>query len=392
MMRILIGFGLLLIAEFAATAADSATSRIAPTASRNIIARDNCAHARMAFEAGHGRVAFMGGSITQMEGYRPIVSVWLQKQFPKTKFQFVNAGTSSTCSTTGAFRLSAQVLEPQVPDLFFVEFAVNDDQDAGHSRRDAIRGMEGIVRAVRLRSPQTDIVLTHFVNPGMLKIIQDGGTPISIAAHEAVAEHYGVSTIYLARELADQVKAKTMTWKEFGGTHPKKPGNSLCAALIADFLTTAWGNSSPLVKREIPAPIDSESYFGGHFLGPEAAANTDWIWAVPDWKALRGGFRDTFAGMKLLSAMRNGADASLTFVGRAIGVYVLAGPDAGIVAASVDNGPFVEVNLFHRYSRGLHYPRTVMLATDLSPGEHTMRLRLLGDDKAARILQFTVNK
>ena len=30
-----------------------------------------------------GRVAFIGGSITQMEGYRPILADWLQKRFLK---------------------------------------------------------------------------------------------------------------------------------------------------------------------------------------------------------------------------------------------------------------------------------------------------------------------
>jgi lysophospholipase L1-like esterase len=381
----LLGLGLLLIAEFAASAADSALSR-------NIILRDDCAHARLAFEAGQGRVAFMGGSITEMQGYRPMVAEWLQQRFPDTTFDFVNAGISSTCSTTGAFRLSSQVLAPKAPHLFFVEFAVNDDQDAGHSSRDATRGMEGLIRAVRLRSPQTDIVLTHFVNPGMLKIIQQGGTPTAIAAHEAVAEHYDVTTIYLARELADQVKANTMTWKEFGGTHPKKPGNALCAKLIADYLTAAWSKSTAPVKRELPPPIDSESYFRGQFFDPALAANTDWIWAVPDWKSIRGSFRGTFADMKLLSVSRDGAETSLTFTGRALGAYVLAGPDAGTLAVSVDDGPFQDVNLFHRFSRGLHYPRTVMLATDLPAREHRVRLRLKGDQKAARILHFTVNQ
>ena len=37
-----------------------------------------------------GRVAFMGGSITQMNGYRPMVSNWLKARFPQTKFEFIN--------------------------------------------------------------------------------------------------------------------------------------------------------------------------------------------------------------------------------------------------------------------------------------------------------------
>ncbi|MEC8972787.1 MAG: SGNH/GDSL hydrolase family protein, partial [Verrucomicrobiota bacterium] len=72
-------------------------------ANRNVISRGGLQNARIQFEQKRtGRVAFIGGSITQMEGYRPMVSNWLQSQFPKTKFEFINAGISSTDSQTGA--------------------------------------------------------------------------------------------------------------------------------------------------------------------------------------------------------------------------------------------------------------------------------------------------
>ena len=100
----------------------------------NIVLRGNLGNARLQFERNKaGRVAFMGGSITEMQGYRPLVGQLLQRRFPDTKFTFIDAGISSTCSTTGAFRLAHDVLDQGPVDLFFVEFAVNDDQDAGHA-------------------------------------------------------------------------------------------------------------------------------------------------------------------------------------------------------------------------------------------------------------------
>lgn len=87
----------------------------------------------------------------------------------------------------------------------------------------------------------------------------------------------------------------------------------------------------------------------------------------------------------------------LDFEGRAVGAYVLAGPDAGTLEASVDGGEFVAVDVFHRFSKGLHYPRTVMFATDLKPGKHTLTLRMAktknaqSTGTAARILQFVAN-
>ena len=122
-----------------------------------------------------------------------MVAKWLEERFPKTKFDFINAGISSTCSTTGAFRLQRDVLSHGPVDLFFIEFAVNDDQDAGHPKEACIRGMEGIIRKMRLQSPKTDLVVTYFVNPGMLEKLKKGKTPVPMAAHERVLQKYGVS-------------------------------------------------------------------------------------------------------------------------------------------------------------------------------------------------------
>jgi lysophospholipase L1-like esterase len=375
---------------------------IAAEPNRNIIARGSYANSQLQFEKNKtGRVAFMGGSITQMNGYRPMVAALLQKRFPKTKFDFVNAGISSTCSTTGAFRLQSEVLAKGLVDLFFIEFAVNDDQDAAHARRDCIRGMEGIVRQARTAQPNTDIVVTHFVNPGMLAQLRSGTMPLPMAAHEKVLKAYNVSTIFLAREVADQIDANKLTWKEFGGTHPKPAGNAIAAELIGQLLDAAWTKKlsrKPIAHAMPEKPLDAGSYFDGHFLSPAKSANDSWTWHVPEWKKIPGGFRkNPFGGMKLLTTEQDGKETTVKFMGRALGAYVLAGPDAGVVEASIDGGEWKRVDLYHRYSRGLHYPRTVMFATDLESGAHTAKLRLSAKSNpaskgtAARILQFTVN-
>ncbi len=371
-------------------------------ANRNIIARGSYANSLLQFSDNKtGRVAFMGGSITQMNGYRPMVGAWLQKRFPKTKFELINAGISSTCSTTGAFRLRSEVLAKGKVDLFFIEFAVNDDQDATHARRDCIRGLEGIIRQARTAQPNMDIVVTHFVNPGMLAQLAAGKVPLAIAAHETVLKRYNVSSIFLAREVADRIDAGTLTWKEFGGTHPKPAGNSIAAQMIARLLDAAWKKAPiakpvahPLPKR----PLDAGSYFGGKFLSPAASANENWKWHVPDWKKIPGQFRsDPFAGKKLLTADDAGKETVVRFNGRALGAYVLAGPDAGALEVKIDGGEWKRIDLYHRHSRGLHYPRTVMFAADLKAGQHTARLRLSETSNpkskgtSARILQFTVN-
>ena len=80
-----------------------------------------------------------------------------------------------------------------------------------------------------------------------------------------------------------------------------------------------------------------------------------------------------------------------------MGAFVLAGPDAGVVEVQVDGGSWRTVNFYHRHSRGLHYPRTVVLAEDLPAGSHVMTVRISktadaqSQGWAIRIMEFAVN-
>lgn len=346
-----------------------------------------------------GTVAFIGGSITEMKGYRPMVGDWLAKRFPDTRFTFVDAGISSTCSTTGAFRLATDVFGKGPVDLLFVEFAVNDDQDAGHSREACIRGLEGIIRHARVLNPDIDIVVTYFVNEGMLKTLQEGKMPLTMEAHEAVCAHYDVPTILLAREVERQITAGTLTWKQYGGVHPAPHGNAIAAAMIEDLLTRAWAtppSGKPVPHRMPEKPLDPHNYQRGRFIDPkEANVASGWTLGVPDWKSLPGGKRERFTSIPILHAATAGSRLTLQFEGTAIGAYVVAGPDAGTLNATIDGKPVPAVDLYHRFSKGLHYPRTVMFAVDLAPGKHTLELTVSDQSStqghAARIMQFVAN-
>ncbi len=379
------------------------TVNCAADVSPNVHQRSQFANARLKFERDQtGHVAFIGGSITEMNGYRPLLCQYLQKRFPETAFTFTDAGISSTCSTTGAFRLATDVLEKGPVDLFFVEFAVNDDQDAAHAARDCLRGLEGVLRQARTHNPNMEIVVTYFVNEGMLSLLQAGKQPISIAAHEQVAAHYGITTSHHAQAVAEQITAGTLTWQDYGGVHPAARGNAIAAQLIQDLLDDCWKNPLPVnaVRQPfpMPEPLDDHSYFRGGFLDVTAAKlQGDWRFEVPDWKAIGGSFRSRFENLTLLCANQSGSEMTFQFEGTGVGAYVLAGPDAGQLECSIDGSEFHTVNLFHNYSKGLHYPRTVMFNADLPPGRHTVTLRVSKEHHphsqgtAIRILQLVGN-
>jgi len=263
--------------------------------------------------------------------------------------------------------------------------------------------MEGIIRHGRTYNPNMDIVITYFVNPGMVKTINAGKNPIPMTGHKKVAEHYSISTIDLAREVAEQIKGKTFTWKQFGGTHPSKTGNAMCTKMIEKLLDKAWAkplaDDAKKTAHKMPAkPLDDHSYFDARFIAPDKAkVKSGWKFGVPEWGKLKGHKRGQFTKLDMISADDTGAELTLDFSGKGIGAYVLAGPDAGALEATIDGGKPVTIDLFHRFSGGLHYPRTVMFDADLKPGKHTLKLKTIAIEgrkrggKAARILQFVAN-
>ncbi len=365
----------------------------AVSAQEDVVCRDD--FSRMPDVA---HVAFMGGSITEMDGYRPMVCEMLKEKFPETRFTFLAAGIASTCSDTGAFRLERDVFSEGSPDLFFVEFAVNDDQDGHFTREKSIRGMEGIIRHVLRENPDVKIVMTFFVNEHLMDEYRAGREAVSIAAHRAVAEHYGVSTVNVAREVQQQIDEKTLTWEQFGGVHPAPYGNRLAANMIAQLFTSRENvPASQKKSKALPEPLDKFNYEYGWLFSPGGAANEDWTWGVPDWKNIPGAFRQTFAGQECLCAEKPGAAFTHEFRGTAVGFYVLAGPDAGVLEYTVDDGPPQQMTLFHEHSRGLHYPRTVIFADELPPGKHTLHVKLTdivpegSRGTAVRILRFVEN-
>lgn len=372
---------------------------------KNFILRGDFMNSRIRFERENvGHVAFIGGSITEMNGYRPMVSTMLEKRFPKTEFTFTQAGISSTCSDTGAFRFARDVLSQGPLDMLFVEFAVNDDQDGQKSLQNALRGMEGVIAQARNHNPMVDIVMTFFANENILDHLGENKNPPSIAAHSKVAEHYGVSVNHLAQELSDLINAGKMDWKKYGGVHPNKYGNTMCASMIANSLLDLWskplpGNAQPKPHPKV-SPLDPFSYVNGRFLNfDQVDIDENWKKGVPIWKNENSGkVRSRFLGIPFIYANQAGAKLKIKFEGTAIGAYMLTGPDSAIIRCTIDGKQSKEIDTLHRHS-GFNYPMTVMFFNELSDRPHVLELEILENQKdrireggeSLRVIQFTGN-
>ena len=64
-------------------------------------------------------VVFLGGSITNHQGYRVQITDWLKQQYSNVQFTSINSGIGGTGSDLGVFRTERDVLQYH-PDLVFV--------------------------------------------------------------------------------------------------------------------------------------------------------------------------------------------------------------------------------------------------------------------------------
>ena len=306
-------------------------------------------------------VAYFGGSITAMNGWRNKTTDWLKASYPKASFKEVHAAIGGTGSDLGVFRLGHDVLAHH-PDLLFVEFATND----GGAAPDQIwRTMEGIVRQTWKQDPLTDIVFTYTITTAFTNDYVNGMCNRSASAMEMLADHYGIPSINFGLRVAQlikenklimdakvietavpkespdrdqQIRARLAADKRLlfanDGVHPRDEGHDLYKAAIIAGLTQ---------MKDMPA-ADHQAKLAKTFV----ADNWESAKMVPvsekmltgDWKALSAddGKQKAFGNRmgQIWAAEQPGSKLHFKFKGKVAKVYDLLGPDGGQVTMTVD--------------------------------------------------------
>lgn len=360
--------------------------------------RSGLANAFAVFKTGKGRVAFMGGSITEANGWRDSVTAYLRNLFPKTAFEFINAGISSTGSTPGAFRLSKDVLSYGKIDLLFEEAAVNDPTN-GFFGKYQLRGMEGIVRQALISNPKMDIVLMYCAEPANINVYYQLMTPEVIVQHERVAEHYGINSINLSKEVAARIHDGEFSWeKDFKDLHPSPFGHGVYARSIQAFLKEAFDTRKKAAHKTLPKPLDPYSYFNGHYVSIQQAKLIQGFTYSADWVPNdHAPTRKQYVHVPVLNGEQINDELTLSFFGKAIGICVTSGPDAGILEYSIDGKPFRKIDLYTKWSKSLHLPWYLVLEDELPNTKHQIRMKISSEKHpqsvghAVRIQQFLVN-
>jgi hypothetical protein len=330
------------------------------------------------------RVAYLGGSITAQDGWRPKSLAHFRKTWPKARFSEINAAIGGTGSDLGVFRLKGDVLDKK-PDLLFVEFAVND---GGAPREQILRCMEGIVRQTRTALPKCDLCFVYTITESLVGPLLEGQYPKAAAAMEEVADRYALPTIHFGVEVARLAKEGKLIWKgplEKGGdkvvfsndtVHPyPETGHELYLGSLTRSLPKIREASKP--TGPLPEPLIPTNYERARLV-PITDATLSAGFAPSDDKRWAN----------RLPALHKGSAAGETitfkFKGTRCAIYDVIGPDSGQVRVSLDGGP---ARLAPRFDSFCQYHRlaTLFVGSELPDEVHTVKIEIdpAPPDKAA---------
>lgn len=208
------------------------------------------------------RIAYLGGSITAADGWRPKTLAWFKEQFPKAEVIEINAAISGTGSDYGACRLQGDVLSRD-PDLVFLECRVNGG--GGFEKK----SVEGIVRQIWKKSPKIDICFVYTTARYMVQTHRNGRNDRFGEVMETVANHYGIPTIDLAVEVVKREKEGTLVFTgepvegkllfAKDGVHPGDGGHDLYRDVIVRSMLKIKDNATPL-ERKLPAALEPNAW------------------------------------------------------------------------------------------------------------------------------------
>ena len=306
-------------------------------------------------------VAYLGGSITAMDGWRNKTTAWLKATYPKAAFKEVHAAIGGTGSDLGVFRLGHDVLAFK-PDLLFVEFATND---GGQPPEQIWRSMEGIVRQTWKQDPLTDIVFTYTITTAFTNDYCNGVCNRSASAMELLADHYGIPSINFGIRVAQLLKAnklimdakviETAVPKESpnrdkqirekiaadkrvlfanDGVHPRDEGHELYKAAIIAGLTQMKDMTAADHKVKMAKAFIADNWESAKMVPLSAKMLSG------NWKALPvdDGKQKSFGNRmgQIWMADQPGSKLHFKFKGSVAKVYDLLGPDGGQVTITVD--------------------------------------------------------
>ena len=315
-------------------------------------------------------IGYIGGSVTNGSGlateteretlsWRALTTKWFKNNFPTATITEKCMAIGGTGSEYAVHRLDRALLSlnGDVPDLVFIETAINDvyDSNKGEVAKEAL---EGIIKKLYSANPKCNIVIIMTGDFSTMKEAYTNNTPFD-PGHLSIASHYNLPVIDVGAFLYNKIyvengnshpsSAENTVWRKYitDSVHPNAEGYAVYAEKIASYLTAELKvknlNSSEYNSISQPSTLLTTGKYVNAFDVDFTDFNTS-ICPNAEKQSFTH-FDTTYQG--LVSSAKDDS-FSVKFTGTSLKLWVTGTPQETYLEYSVDGGSSKRIRIYHR--------------------------------------------
>lgn len=329
-------------------------------------------------------LGYIGGSITEQKGFRPVFTQYLRDAFPDNNITEINAAMGGTNSFLGVCRIDRDIISKN-PDITIIEFSVNDSSEEEQFEFFE-RTYEGMVRKLLNYKPDMLIIGVGLTTKSMNdSFYEKGEAPYSVKAHKSVCDYYNIPYVNVGEMLFKKIKEENSEMLKYtvDNVHTNDEGGKFYGdALwnsIKEYNFDIKPNEKPLIENNLE---NATLYFSDKL---------EKGWYKSAW--LRGKIHENY-----IYSCTPGSEITVDFYGSVFGIYCTTEKTSGNIAYSIDGGEWKERPTWDKYAIDFDRLHYYTLEENLPNKEHSVTIRV-SDKKEEqsegyylRIIAFLVEK
>lgn len=326
-------------------------------------------------------IGYIGGSITEQDGYRPVLTSFFHKAYPDNEITEINVAMGGTNSFLGVSRTERDLISKN-PDITVIEFSVNDHSSEYNTFFG--RTYEGIIRKLKKSNPDMLIIGVGLTTKTMNDdFYEKGELPPAVSFHKEVCEYYKVPFINAGEMLYNHIKENSETMLKYtnDNVHTNKTGAEFYGQVIWESLQNydfeLYFSEKPLYENNLENAVL-------HFAEPCNG------WEKGQWTRNR---KEDY-----IYSCTPGSEITVEFFGSVFGIYCTTEKTSGNVLYSIDGGEWVERPTWDKYALDFDRLHYYTLEENLKKGKHTAKIKVSENKEEQsegyylRIIAFLVEK
>ncbi len=296
-------------------------------------------------------IGFLGGSVSHMKrGWRLSLQEWFDETFiVEGGNKFIDVTMGGVGSATGVF-LTKEKLFPEKPDLVFIEFSINDQDKYLTPIEDTCNFVDLIIQIIRSSNNNADICFVYMLYSGQETQLRKGNLTHGIAAHEKIADYYGITSINIAKSI-EEIDRSGLYTIETGKDislfrdycHHSELGVKMCTSILSKSI-------DGILKYSLRCPAKEDigkysSFSDSRWSSAKIIRiNKDMINGVCSWldKDIPNFNTNRFLSLPAKTEIK------FSFKGIYFGFYFISGPNSPILSIKCNNS-IVDINTFDEF-------------------------------------------